>query len=345
MIKDLKAHLISHCEASTLVPYREYLEKHGWTFYFNDSQDFCRLARLGVEGSIRQIGGPNEESQESFFEWSKFAIFEVVWWKAIVRKTFALSSTGYFSRHEDQEYEVMTHMFACHTSVRIPCGQRWSRKGSRNHWRVPSTHDVKCVEHQITLIGGDANKMGFQKQRQQLDASYGMSAFQFWMFCNFSRCLLWTCGMFVGFLKEKLMRNLTFERRPWMLEIVVLWRVWTFHAKGWSEGHFLWRRSWNRIWNMLAMWMRLYFWQTKLFCSRNVAVTHIAQPWSQLSHQICRGKSEDHFWLMTQGSDKRKAEQKARKAKGKAKASNWSILFIIEDNFSWLKLSTLQRML
>lgn len=124
MIKDLKAHLISHCEASTLVPYREYLEKHGWTFYFNDSQDFCRLARLGVEGSIRQIGGPNEESQESFFEWSKFAIFEVVWWKAIVRKTFALSSTGYFSRHEDQEYEVMTHMFACHTSVRIPCGQR-----------------------------------------------------------------------------------------------------------------------------------------------------------------------------------------------------------------------------
>ena len=37
-----------------------------------------------------------------------FAIFEVVWGKGIVRKTFASSSSGYFAKKEEQEYEVMT---------------------------------------------------------------------------------------------------------------------------------------------------------------------------------------------------------------------------------------------
>ena len=38
-------------------------------------------------------------------------------------------------------------------------------------------------------------------------------------------------------------------------------------------------------------------------------------------------------------ADKRKADQKARKAAGKAKAAPWSILFIREDNFMWSMLS------
>ena len=38
-------------------------------------------------------------------------------------------------------------------------------------------------------------------------------------------------------------------------------------------------------------------------------------------------------------ADKRKAEQKAKREMGKAKASTWGILFIRKDNFIWLKLS------
>ena len=61
---DKRAHLILICEAGTLVPYRGYLAKHGWSLCFNDAQDLLCLARLGKDGTIKQIAGPQEESQE-----------------------------------------------------------------------------------------------------------------------------------------------------------------------------------------------------------------------------------------------------------------------------------------
>ena len=45
MIKNLRAHIVLNCEATTLLPYREYLEKHHWTLCFNDATDLCCLAR------------------------------------------------------------------------------------------------------------------------------------------------------------------------------------------------------------------------------------------------------------------------------------------------------------
>ena len=39
----------------------------------------------------------------------------------------------------------------------------------------------ECVVHQVTIIGGDANKMCYQKAGQQLNCSYGMSTFQCWL--------------------------------------------------------------------------------------------------------------------------------------------------------------------
>ena len=59
MVKNLRAHLILNGESSYLIPYRQYLESHGWSVCFNDTTGLCCLARLGVDGSIRQIGGPN----------------------------------------------------------------------------------------------------------------------------------------------------------------------------------------------------------------------------------------------------------------------------------------------
>ena len=39
----------------------------------------------------------------------------------------------------------------------------------------------ECVVHQVTIVGGDANRMAYQKAGQQLFASYGMSTVQFWL--------------------------------------------------------------------------------------------------------------------------------------------------------------------
>ena len=95
-----RSHLILICEAATLVPYRGYLEKHGRTLCCNDAQDLRCLARLGKGGTIKQIAGPQEETQESIWNGPNrrvsFAIVEITWGKVIVRKTFSSSSTGYF---------------------------------------------------------------------------------------------------------------------------------------------------------------------------------------------------------------------------------------------------------
>ena len=104
--------MILICEAGTLVLYRGYLKKHGWTLCFNDAQDLCCLAGLGKDGTIKQIAGPQEESREAIWNGPNrpvsFAIFEITSKKAFVRKTFASSPTGYFSRHEQQDLEDMT---------------------------------------------------------------------------------------------------------------------------------------------------------------------------------------------------------------------------------------------
>ena len=43
MVKNLRAHVILNCEATALLPFRQYLEDHGWTLCFNDATDLCCL--------------------------------------------------------------------------------------------------------------------------------------------------------------------------------------------------------------------------------------------------------------------------------------------------------------
>ena len=71
MVKNFRGHIILNCEASSLLTHKEYIEKNGWKMCFNDSTDLCCLARLGVDGSIRQIAGPNEKSSEDIWNGPK----------------------------------------------------------------------------------------------------------------------------------------------------------------------------------------------------------------------------------------------------------------------------------
>ena len=186
MVKNFRGHIILNCEASTLLPHQEYLQRYGWTMCFNDATDLCCLARLGVDGSIRQIGGPNEKSTGDIWNGPKrrvsFAIFEINWGKAIPRGTFAVSSSGYFSREEPQEYEEMTRARMSVTRVCIYHIDNVEAGKSHSITGECLAHMMyECVVHQVTIIGGDANKMAYQEQGQQLDESYGMSTFQFWL--------------------------------------------------------------------------------------------------------------------------------------------------------------------
>ena len=87
MLKNLRAHIMMVCEAGTLEPHRQYLESHGWSLCFNDAKDLRCLARLGMNGKIVQIAGPQGENQEDIWNGPNrkvtFAIFEITWGQAI----------------------------------------------------------------------------------------------------------------------------------------------------------------------------------------------------------------------------------------------------------------------
>ena len=144
------------------------------------------VARLGVGGSIRQIGGPQEKSQEDRWNGPKcrvsFAIYEIVWGKAGARETFSASSQTGFSREDDQDLSVMTRARTPVTRVCIYHVNNADAGKSHSITGECLAHMMyECAVHQVSVIGGDANKMAYQKQGQQRNASYGMSTFQFWL--------------------------------------------------------------------------------------------------------------------------------------------------------------------
>ena len=182
MLKNLRAHIMLVCEAATLEPHQNYLQDHGWSFCFNDAKDLCVLARLGKEGSIVQVGGPKEDDV-----WSgpnrkvSFGIFEICWGLAVNRETYASSSTGYFDRNVDTD---LVDMERARMKVTRVCVYHVDHDAATKSHAVTGeifAHMLfECICHQVTIVGGDANRLSYQKAGKQLNSSYSMSTCQFW---------------------------------------------------------------------------------------------------------------------------------------------------------------------
>ena len=182
MLKNLKAHIMLVCEAATLEPHQKYLRDHGWSFCFNDAKDLCVLARLGKDGSIVQIGGPKEDNV-----WSgpnrkiSFGIFEICWGLAVDRETYASSSTGYFDRNTETNLVDMERARMKVTRVCVYHVDHDSAGKSHGVTGEIFAHMLfECICHQVTIVGGDANRLCYQKSAKQCNSSYSMSTCQFW---------------------------------------------------------------------------------------------------------------------------------------------------------------------
>ena len=182
MLKNLRAHIMLVCEAATLEPHQKYLQDHGWSFCFNDAKDLCVLARLGKDGSIVQIGGPKEDNV-----WSgpnrkiSFGIFEICWRLAVNRETYASSSSGYFDRNTEMD---LVDMERARMKVTRVCVYHVDHDAATKSHGVTGeifAHMLfECICHQVTIVGGDANRLCYQKAAKQLNSSYSMSTCQFW---------------------------------------------------------------------------------------------------------------------------------------------------------------------
>ena len=134
-----------------------------------------------MHGKIVQIGGPQEEDV-----WSgpnrkvSFVIFEITWGKAIPRTTYAASSTGLFDRNDETDLDDMERARMKVTRVCIYHVDRDSAGKSHAITGEIFAHMMfECICRQVTMVGGDASRLSYQKAGKQLNGSYSMSTCQF----------------------------------------------------------------------------------------------------------------------------------------------------------------------
>ena len=56
-VKNLRAHLFMNCEAASIYEHRARIEESGYEICFHDYDDLMVAARIGKNGSVRQISG------------------------------------------------------------------------------------------------------------------------------------------------------------------------------------------------------------------------------------------------------------------------------------------------
>ena len=143
------------------------------------------LLDFGKNGKIVQIAGPQQETQEAIWHGPNrkvsFAIFEITWGQAIPRKKYAASSTGYFDGNKETEFEDMER---ARMKVTRMCIYHVNHDAAGNSHAI--TGDIfahmmfECIGSQVSIVGGDANRLCYQKAGKQLNGSFSMSTCQFW---------------------------------------------------------------------------------------------------------------------------------------------------------------------
>ena len=144
----------------------------------------------------------------------------------------------------------------------------------------------KCICHQVTIVGGDTNRLSYQKAGKQLNSSYSMLTCQFWtermehtMVKYFKTVLqktstlmsdsstpfyIWMWNIFMRLLVDVWIWKKMFVRKLIVLVFVVFFfffnMVYLLHLKYVVMGTTM------RVWSTSILWMNLCFiWQI-IFC-------------------------------------------------------------------------------
>ena len=114
-------------------------------------------------------------------ERSVLVFFDICWGLAVNRETYASSSAGYFDRNVDTD---LVDMERARMKVTRVCVYHVDHDAATKSHAVTGEIFARmlfeCICHQVTIVGGDANRLSYQKAGKQLNSSYSMSTCQFW---------------------------------------------------------------------------------------------------------------------------------------------------------------------
>ena len=109
-----------NCEAASVFEHKECNEEGGCTVCFNDYQNLMVAARIGRNGSVKQIAGYKTDPNDTGARFVSWAIFESVWGTTLNRSTGEEENftKGRMSMHRVCVYHVgQDHMEEQHHSV------------------------------------------------------------------------------------------------------------------------------------------------------------------------------------------------------------------------------------
>ena len=170
-IKQLGAHIFLNCEACSLFVHKDELEENGWTTCFNDYTDFMCAARLGQNGSIRQIAGPSTGQSDTRERYVSWAIFEIVFGVSINRQT------------QQQEPLTRAQMKTCRVYIYHVDQKRVSSSASVAGEAI-AVMTWECMKYQVDIMCGDGNKAAYLATSgigKHCVPSYQDSLLQFWI--------------------------------------------------------------------------------------------------------------------------------------------------------------------
>ena len=76
-----------NCEAASIYEHLARIEEGGYKVCFHDYQDLMVAARIGKNGSVRQIAGYKTNPKDTRPRFVSWAIFEIVWGTTLNRQS------------------------------------------------------------------------------------------------------------------------------------------------------------------------------------------------------------------------------------------------------------------
>ena len=169
VIKNFGGHLFMNCEAGSLYPQRERLEEVQFKTCFNDYHDLMVAARIGKDGSIRQIAGYHTDDNDTRVRQVSWAIFEVSWGKTKDRDTDKIIDLT-------RARMKMTRVCVFHV------GQKYASDSPGIVGECLAVMAFECARYQVDVIAGDGNKACYYTTPKSPGVpTYQHSLIQFWI--------------------------------------------------------------------------------------------------------------------------------------------------------------------
>ena len=139
------------------------------TVCFNDYQDLMVAARIGRNGSVRQIAGCGTDPSDTRHRFVSCAIFEIVWGTTL-------------NRHTGEEEALTRGRMSMHRVCVYPVGQNHVSRSAALGGEIIATMCWECIYYQVDVMTGDGNKAAYLSTPKNPGChTFEVSLLQYWI--------------------------------------------------------------------------------------------------------------------------------------------------------------------